>query len=127
MASPAVDYARQNQQRFLNELKALLRIPSLIGMVAAAYFLYRCAERRIGHCAGIVAVILFVFHPAVIEIGLQARPYSLAIGAVAASCWALLEWEESRSRGHLLRYMLAAILVIYLHYFFAVILSIHAL
>ena len=26
MASPAVDYARQNQQRFLNELKDLLRI-----------------------------------------------------------------------------------------------------
>src|SRR5271163_3075158 len=29
MASPAVDYARQNQQRFLNELKDLLRIPSI--------------------------------------------------------------------------------------------------
>src|SRR6204780_3438511 len=27
MASPPVDYARQNQQRFLNELKDLLRIP----------------------------------------------------------------------------------------------------
>ncbi|HEX3105392.1 MAG TPA: dipeptidase, partial [Terriglobales bacterium] len=29
MASPAVAYARQNQQRFLSELKALLRIPSV--------------------------------------------------------------------------------------------------
>src|SRR4051794_6217741 len=29
MASPAVAYARQNQQRFLSELKALLRIPSI--------------------------------------------------------------------------------------------------
>ena len=29
MASPAVDYARGNQQRFLNELKDLLRIPSI--------------------------------------------------------------------------------------------------
>jgi len=29
MASPAVDYARQNQQRFLKELKDLLRIPSI--------------------------------------------------------------------------------------------------
>src|SRR6202161_4779943 len=29
MASPAVAYARQNQQRFLHELKALLRIPSV--------------------------------------------------------------------------------------------------
>src|ERR1700721_81281 len=29
MASPAVDFARNNQQRFLSELKALLRIPSV--------------------------------------------------------------------------------------------------
>ena len=29
MASPAVDFARQNQPRFLNELKDLLRIPSV--------------------------------------------------------------------------------------------------
>ncbi len=29
MASPAVDFARQNQQRFLDELKDLLRIPSV--------------------------------------------------------------------------------------------------
>lgn len=29
MASPAVDFARQNQQRFLSELKDLLRIPSI--------------------------------------------------------------------------------------------------
>ena len=29
MASPSVDFARQNQQRFLNELKDLLRIPSV--------------------------------------------------------------------------------------------------
>jgi len=29
MASPAVDFARQNRQRFLSELKDLLRIPSI--------------------------------------------------------------------------------------------------
>ena len=29
MASSAVDFARSNQQRFLNELKDLLRIPSV--------------------------------------------------------------------------------------------------
>ena len=29
MASPAVDFARSNQQRFIDELKDLLRIPSV--------------------------------------------------------------------------------------------------
>ena len=35
MASPAVDYARGNQQRFLNELKDLLRIPSISTLAGA--------------------------------------------------------------------------------------------
>jgi hypothetical protein len=34
---------------------ALLRIPSLVGIAAAGYFLYRIAERRIGDRAGIRA------------------------------------------------------------------------
>src|SRR5512138_3647607 len=29
MATPAIDFARQNQERFLNELKELLSIPSI--------------------------------------------------------------------------------------------------
>jgi hypothetical protein len=105
----------------------LLRIPSLIGLAAASYFLYRIAERSIGDRAGMVAVILFLFHPGVAEIGFQARPYPLAMAAVTASCWALGEWVGSRRRSHLLWYILASVLVIHLHYFFAVILAVHAL
>ena len=105
----------------------LLRIPSLLGIAAAAHFLYRIAERSIGDRAGLVTVILFLFHPGVTEVGYQARPYALAMAAVAASCWALSEWESSRRRIHLLHYMGASVLVIYLHYFFAVILAVHAL
>jgi Dolichyl-phosphate-mannose-protein mannosyltransferase len=105
----------------------LLRIPSLIGIGIAAYFVYRIAERRIGNRAGLVAVILFVFHPGVINVGFLARPYALGMAAVAASCWALDEWNTSRRRIHLLFYTVSAVLVIYLHYFFAVILGVHAL
>jgi len=105
----------------------LLRVPSLVGIAAAAYFVYRIAERRIGDRAGLVAVSLFVFHPGVIDNGFLARPYALGMAAVAASFWALDEWETSRGRRHLLCYAAASILVIYLHYFFAAILGIQAL
>ena len=105
----------------------LLRVPSIIGIAGAAYFVYRIAERRIGERIGLAAVILFVFHPGVIDLGYLARPYALAMAATAASCWALDEWETSRGRRHLLYYVAASILVIYLHYFFAVILAIQAL
>jgi hypothetical protein len=105
----------------------LMRVPSLIGVGAAAYFLYRIAERHIGTGAGLAAVILFLFHPDVTTLGFQARPYGLALGAATASFWTLLEWERTRSRADLLRYMLASILVLYLHYFFAAIFAVQFL
>jgi len=104
----------------------LLRIPSVIGIALAAWFLFRIGEKWIGRGAGLAVVVLFIFHPDLTLIGYQARPYALAIGAVTASCWALLEWDRSRSRRHLAIYLLASLLVFYLHYFFAVVLAVHA-
>src|SRR6266700_597267 len=54
MASPAVDFARNNQQRFLNELKDLLRIPSVSTLEEHKPDIQRAADyvadelRRIG-------------------------------------------------------------------------------
>src|SRR5450432_3837460 len=54
MASPAVEFARQNQQRFLSELKDLLRIPSVSTAPERRADVQRAAEfvanelRRIG-------------------------------------------------------------------------------
>jgi hypothetical protein len=105
----------------------LMRVPSVIGICSAAYFLFRIAERQIGQGAGLAAVVLFVFHPGVTAIGFQARPYGLALGASTASFWMLMEWERTRSRMDLVRYVAASILVIYLHYFFAAIFAVQFL
>ena len=54
MASPAVDFARNNQPRFLNELKTLLRIPSISTLTEHNSDVQKAAEfvaaelRRIG-------------------------------------------------------------------------------
>jgi len=54
MASPAVSYARSNQTRFLNELKDLLRIPSISTLTEHKGDVQKAAEfvanelRRIG-------------------------------------------------------------------------------
>jgi acetylornithine deacetylase/succinyl-diaminopimelate desuccinylase-like protein len=54
MASPAVDFARNNQPRFLAELKTLLRIPSIITLAEQKGDVQKAAEfvaaelRRIG-------------------------------------------------------------------------------
>ena len=69
MSSPAVDYARQNQGRFVEELKALLRIPSISTLPEHNEDCRRTAEtlaaelQRIGfdHCQLIETVV----HPLV--------------------------------------------------------------
>src|ERR1700722_18442067 len=73
-----------------------LRIPALLGAAAACYFLYRFAEDAFGAGAGRIAALLFASTPATIELATEARSYALAMAAVAASCWTLYRWTDSR-------------------------------
>ena len=98
----------------------LLRVPSLIGYGAALYFTGRLAEKAVGKGAGLVAAVLLGFLPGMVSLATQARPYGLAIAAVAASYCLLYEWVETRERGTLAGYVAASVAVVYLHYVFAV-------
>ena len=104
----------------------ILRIPTLIAMAVAGYFICKLAEHGIGKRSGLVAVILFAFHPAIVEIGTQARPYGFALAAVAGSCWMLYRWVETQERQYLIGYAVASTLIFYFHYLFAVLFCAHA-
>lgn len=103
-----------------------LRIPSSLGVLLGSWFLYQIAEKAIGRGSGFVAAMLFVFHPTVIDLGTQARPYGLAMAAVAGSCLALMQWVTTRKRSWLLLYVAASTSIVYLHYFFIAIFVCHA-
>jgi hypothetical protein len=105
---------------------AALRIPALIGTAAACYFLYRFAEDAIGKGSGRAAAVLFLFLPVTIDFATQARPYSAAMAAAAASCWTLFRWMRRGERSWLAAYVLATTAVLYFHYMFALILVTHA-
>jgi hypothetical protein len=105
----------------------LLRIPTLLGAAAACYFLYRFAEDAFGAGTGRIAALMFAFNPAIIELATEARSYALAMAAVAASCWTLYRWADSRQRSWLAAYILSSTLIIYLHYLFSFVFAVHAL
>jgi hypothetical protein len=105
----------------------LLRIPALLGAAAACYFLYRFAEDAFGAGAGRITALMFAFNPATIELATEARSYALAMAAVAASCWTLYRWVDSRQRSWLAAYVLSSTLIIYLHYLFSLVFAVHAL
>ncbi len=96
----------------------VLRIPSLIGLGVACYFLYQLAEKAIGRGAGFITLVLFTLNQVTYYTGTEARPYGLALGAVAASCWALYNWVETRDKRYLPAYLIASTLILYLHYLF---------
>src|SRR4051794_6440055 len=104
----------------------VLRLPTLGGMLLAAYLLYRLAEEAIGSGAGIVTVVLFTLNPVAIFVGTEARPYGLALAAVAGSSLALYRWVQGRKRRDLIRYVIASTLVVYLHYLFSAVFFVHA-
>ncbi|HZS54836.1 MAG TPA: glycosyltransferase family 39 protein [Bryobacteraceae bacterium] len=98
-----------------------LRVPSLIGMAIAAYFLYRMAEEAIGRGSGFIALAMFAFNPVCYRLGTEARPYALALAATAASSWLLYKWVQTRSRRDLIWYVIASTLIVYFQYLFAAI------
>jgi hypothetical protein len=98
-----------------------LRIPSVLGMAIAGYYLYKLTESAIGPGSGLVALILMAFHPDIVPLGTEARPYGLGIGAVAASCWYLYQYTETANRKYVVRFVFASLAVIYMHYLFGVI------
>lgn len=101
----------------------LLRVPSVIAVVVAAWQLKRVAELSIHRSAGWLAVLPFVCTPDITEFGTSARPYALALAASLGSFRYLLEWQEldeqqlSRWRT-LAKYLAASVLTLYLHYLF---------
>ena len=104
----------------------VLRLPTLVSAIVAYYFIYRLAEDALGKASGLTAVVLFAFHPLTLQIEAQARPYGPAMAAVIASCWALNRWVVKRENRILAGYIVSSALVVYFHYFFAVIFLAHA-
>ena len=104
----------------------LLRIPSVIASVVAAWQLKRLAELTIDRSAGWLALIPLICAPDMLNFGTSARPYALALAASIASFRYLLEWRESPGRKTAAKYLLASVLTLHFHYLFGFIFVIQA-
>ena len=105
----------------------LLRVPALFGGATACFFIYRFAEDILDRGAGRIAAVLFAFSPSTIELATEARPYTLAMAAAAASCWTLYRWARSRERSWLAACVFSSTLLIYFHYLFCAVFAAHAM
>jgi hypothetical protein len=105
----------------------LLRMPSVLASVFAAWQLKRLAELTINRSAGWLAVIPLICAPDVVNFGTSARPYALALAASIASFRYLLEWREAPQRRTAVKYLVASALTLHFHYLFGFIFVIQAI
>src|SRR5579884_672882 len=105
----------------------ILRIPSLIAVALAAYFVYRAAEEAIGAGAGFLGAAMVVLDPDTVRLGAQARPYACVLAIAAASSWLLVRWVERRDRRTLAAYAIVSAAVVWIHYLTATLFAAHLL
>lgn len=103
-----------------------LRLPSVLGMSAAAWFVYALGRRLYDHGAGLLAAAFLVCLPAVAFAASDARPYALALATSSGSALALVRWMDSRRLGDGALYAAAVAATILLHYMFLLALAAQA-
>ncbi|MGC2402680.1 MAG: glycosyltransferase family 39 protein [Acidobacteriaceae bacterium] len=77
--------------------EVVLRISSLLPMLAAVYLLYKIARQLFPWDVAVISVIVFCLHPIVIFAAIDVRPYAFAALALNATILALVHLRRNDS------------------------------
>jgi hypothetical protein len=75
----------------------MLRISSLLPMLAAVYLLYRAARELFDQDVALIAAIVFCLHPIIIFAAIDIRPYAFAALVINATILALVRLRHNNS------------------------------
>lgn len=103
--------------KLFGESEVVVRMPSLIASVAAAWLAGRIARRLYGERAEATAIALVGIALLHIQYGQEARMYALLAATAAWSQLALLRWLERPGLGRAAAYAIATMLCLYTHYY----------
>ena len=107
--------------------EVILRLPSLIAMIAAAWLLYKLAVRLFDAQTAPFVVLVFACSQQVAFAAADARPYALALLLLVASAWMMIRWLDSGRPLYAVGYVLLAALTIYAHVLLAIALAGHGI
>jgi Dolichyl-phosphate-mannose-protein mannosyltransferase len=83
--------------KFMGSGEIMLRISSVLPMLAAVYLLYLAARELFDRDVAIIAAIVFCLHPIIIFAAIDVRPYAFAALAINATILALVHLRRSDS------------------------------
>ena len=104
--------------------EVILRLPSLIGLSVATFFVYRIGRRVLGSEAAGSAVLIFAALAG--YYASDARPYALGLMTASGTILFLIRWMENGRVIDAIGYSVFAALTVYFHFLFSVMFVVHA-
>lgn len=114
-------------QSILGSQEIALKIPSLLAMLGAVYFLFRIAREFFDQDIAFLTCIFFCTHPDVVFAATDARPYAFALLATNLAIFVFILWTTRNLMRHAILFGAAAAGILYFHYLFGVILPAFAI
>jgi hypothetical protein len=100
----------------------VLRIPSILAMLAAVYVLYRCARELFDWDVSLIATMVFILPRGIVFAAVDVRPYAFALLLTNLTIFPFLRWTKTHRDAYAALFGTAAAGIIYFHYLFASIL-----
>lgn len=100
----------------------VLRIPSILAMLAATYLFYRCARELFDWDVSLIATMIFILPRGIVFAAIDVRPYPFALLLTNLTIFLFLRWMKSHRASDAAFFGIASAGIIYFHYLFAFIL-----
>ncbi|MGD0931025.1 MAG: glycosyltransferase family 39 protein [Candidatus Korobacteraceae bacterium] len=100
----------------------VLRIPSILAMLAAVYVFYRCARELFDWDVSLIATMVFILPRGIAFAAIDVRPYGFALLLTNLTILLFLRWTKTHKNAYAALFGAAAAGIVYFHYLFASIL-----
>ena len=100
----------------------VLRVPSILAMLAAVYVFYRCARELFAWDVSLIATVLFILPRGIAFAAIDVRPYPFALLVTNLTILFFLRWIKTNRTAYAALFGIAAAGIFYFHYLFASIL-----
>ncbi len=100
----------------------VLRIPSMLAMLAGVYVFYLCARELFAWDVSFIATMLFILPRGIAFAAIDARPYAFALLATNLTIFLFLRWMKTNRTVYAALFGISGASIFYFHYLFASIL-----
>lgn len=111
----------------LGTSELVLKLPSLLALLAAVYFLFRAVSELFNRETAFLACVFFSLEGNVIFAATDARPYAFALLMTTIAIFAFIRWMDDGQMHQAIGFGAAAAGILYFHYLFGSILPVFAI